>query len=567
MKHDFNLRSFQMIRLMSKKFIPLASTCVTFGAGYMLYTCLRPKEMRLYSQPVKPISMLSQHIKANDLRRLKSELSSDSKDLVNQRHEGGWNLLHMAVACENFDAAKFLLSVGADVNAQDSVPDFLKQTTDMERKAPKGHHSAVTKYYQVRDNEFSPLISPYADVDGFTPLHYAVIIGSEKLVTLLLEHGADPSLTDSHGHWPKDYYDPRAQDENILRLLEDGEKMYQERALKEEREQRRKFPLEKRLKQALVGQIGPIESVASAVRRKENGWADNDRPLVFLFLGSSGIGKTELAKQLANYIHKGDRDGFVRIDMSEYQQKHEVAKFIGAPPGYVGYGEGGQLTEKLKKKPNAVVLLDEVEKAHVDVLTIMLQVFDEGRLTDGQGNTVDCKDAIFVMTSNLAQQEIAQESSILRDEQGTDKTLSSSEDSMSRKFINETIYPILRRHFQRDEFLGRINEVLFFLPFTKPELAEIVEKELVKWQKRAQDTHKIKLTWTQDVVDKVTEGYNIQYGARSIIHEVEKKIVNQIAQSYEMEEVSEGGIIEFHVEDGKVKLVVKQAKQKSGFLW
>lgn len=170
-----------------------------------------------------------------------------------------------------------------------------------------------------------------------------------------------------------------------------------------------------------------------AIRRKENGWGDDEHPLVFLFLGSSGIGKTELAKQMAAYIHKEKSQAFIRLDMSEYQEKHEVisfmslinksddefsqvAKLIGAPPGYIGHDEGGQLTSRLKQCPNAVVLFDEVDKAHPDVLTVLLQLFDEGRLTDGHGKTIECKDAIFIMTSNLASDEIAQHGLKLRQE-------------------------------------------------------------------------------------------------------------------------------------------------------
>ncbi|KAI5645113.1 AAA domain (Cdc48 subfamily) domain-containing protein [Phthorimaea operculella] len=173
-------------------------------------------------------------------------------------------------------------------------------------------------------------------------------------------------------------------------------------------EERRRFPLEQRLKQFIVGQQAAIETVAAAVRRKENGWADEEHPLVFLFLGSSGIGKTELAKQLARYMHRDDPAAFIRLDMSEYQEKHEVAKLIGAPPGYVGHEEGGLLTRALARRSDAVVLFDEVDKAHPDVLTVLLQLFDEGRLTDGKGKLIECKNAIFVMTSNLAADEIAQ---------------------------------------------------------------------------------------------------------------------------------------------------------------
>ena len=175
-----------------------------------------------------------------------------------------------------------------------------------------------------------------------------------------------------------------------------------------------------------------------AIRRKENGWTDDKHPLVFLFLGSSGIGKTELAKQLASYIHKSDKNGFIRLDMSEYQEKHEVAKLIGAPPGYVGHEEGGQLTKMLKQCKNAVVLFDEVDKAHPDVLTVLLQLFDEGRLTDGKGKTIECTDAIFIMTSNLASEEIAQHALELRDE--TNKIMSFNKSSMCNFCIFQAIY-------------------------------------------------------------------------------------------------------------------------------
>ena len=144
-----------------------------------------------------------------------------------------------------------------------------------------------------------------------------------------------------------------------------------------------------RLKEKIVGQEGAISVVASSIRRKENGWIDDEHPLVFLFLGSSGIGKTELAKQVAKYLHKDQlKKAFIRLDMSEYQEKHEVAKLIGSPPGYIGHDDGGQLTKRLKEFPEAVVLFDEVDKAHPDVLTVLLQLFDEGRLTDGKGKTI-----------------------------------------------------------------------------------------------------------------------------------------------------------------------------------
>jgi ATP-dependent Clp protease ATP-binding subunit ClpB len=494
---------------------------------------------------------------------------------------GGWTLMHagmwliignnsvsfilrlyLSVACvnANLESVSRLIERGADVNAVENQPTF--------RSA-----SHLSYYQAIRENYLSEQIASNANTDGFTPLHYAVINGSEDVVKLLLEAGADPTIKSSLGFRPKDYFDAEVQSPSLLALLETGEQRLSEQRKSLEKELRRKYPLEKQLSEVIVGQKGPINNVGSAVRRKENGWHDEGRPLVFLFLGSSGIGKTELAKQLAKYIHKDDNSGFIRIDMSEFQSKHEVAKFIGSPPGYVGYDEGGQLTKRLAEKPNAVVLLDEVEKAHIDVLTIMLQVFDEGRLTDGKGTTIDCRDAIFIMTSNLAQTEIADEAEILRidveDKGGLDSSYGEEDKSLSRDFVDHKIYPILRSHFKRDEFLGRINEVLFFLPFNQLELEQIVELEMRKWAKKAREKHSMNLEWSHEVVTKLTEGYNIRYGARSIKYEVEKKVVNLIAKAHELDDIHEGSVIKLFLDsDGKVRLSYTKPEQKSKYsLW
>merc|ERR1719419_2002640 len=312
----------------------------------------------------------------------------------------------------------------------------------------------------------------------------------------------------------------------------------------EEQEQRKKFPLEQRLKEFIVGQEGPITTVASAIRRKENGWIDEEHPLVFLFLGSSGIGKTELAKQVSKYLHKDNKKSFIRIDMSEYQEKHEVAKLIGSPPGYVGHDDGGQLTKKLKDCPDSVVLFDEVDKAHPDVLTVLLQLFDEGRLTDGKGKTIECKNAIFVMTSNLASTEIADHALQLRreaDDIAQERAAGLSNDDkedilaksdkikISRHFKEKVVQPILKFHFGRDEFLGRINEIVYFLPFSRAELTQLVAREMQFWADKAKQKHDIDLIWDKQVENFLADGYNVYYGARSIKHEVERRVVTQLA--------------------------------------
>ena len=356
-------------------------------------------------------------------------------------------------------------------------------------------------------------------------MHYAALSDSTGILNALLEAGADPLKANDYGHTPMDY----ARDPNTKKLLKKFAEKYEVTKKKLEMEERRKFPLEQRLKEFIVGQEGPISTVASAIRRKENGWIDEEHPLVFLFLGSSGIGKTELAKQVSKYLHKDNKESFIRIDMSEYQEKHEVAKLIGSPPGYVGHDDGGQLTKKLNEFPDAVVLFDEVDKAHPDVLTVLLQLFDEGRLTDGKGKTIECKNAIFIMTSNLASTEIAEHALQLRREAediAKEKYAGHIEDkdigekiTISRHFKDRIIQPILKYHFGRDEFLGRINEIIYFLPFSKSELIHLVEKELQFWAARAKLKHSIDLSWDKSVLSLLADGYNVYYGARSIKHE------------------------------------------------
>ncbi|XP_067138665.1 mitochondrial disaggregase-like [Centruroides vittatus] len=305
--------------------------------------------------------------------------------------------------------------------------------------------------------------------------------------------------------------------------------------------------------------LGARSILISPIRRKENGWYDEEHPLVFLFLGSSGIGKTELAKQIAKYSHKGKQENFIRLDMSEYQEKHEVAKLIGSPPGYIGHDEGGQLTKKLKKCPDAVVLFDEVDKAHPDVLTVLLQLFDEGRLTDGKGNTIECKNALFIMTSNLASNEIANYAIQLREEAEriTRERYSGKLDdiemteriTISKQFKEKVVQPILKKHFRRDEFLGRINEMVYFLPFSRSELLKLVSKELEFWAKKAKEKHNIELSWEKRVLEVLADGYDIHYGARSIKHEVERRVVNQLAEAHEKQMIKPGCSVHIIVEE------------------
>uniref|UniRef100_A0A8C5MBR5 Mitochondrial disaggregase n=1 Tax=Leptobrachium leishanense TaxID=445787 RepID=A0A8C5MBR5_9ANUR len=471
----------------------------------------------------------------------------------NARHKLGWTALMVAAVNRKHSIVKSLLRAGTDPNLGDQFSSVYQTAKE------KNIHSLDVLV--TREDEFSNRLNNHASFLGCTALHYAVLADDHGTVKLLLEGGANPTQKNEMGHSPLDY----AREGEVKRLLSTWKSKFQEEQRRRELEERRRFPLELRLREHIVGQEMAISTVAAAIRRKENGWYDEEHPLVFLFLGSSGIGKTELAKQTARYLHKDLKKGFIRMDMSEFQEKHEVAKFIGSPPGYVGHEEGGQLTKKLKQCPNAVVLFDEVDKAHPDVLTVMLQLFDEGRLTDGKGKTIECKDAIFIMTCNAGSDEIARHALQLREEaqemsrkklaENLDDIQACEKITISKQFKENVIRPILKAHFRRDEFLGRINEIVYFLPFSRSELFQLVTKELNTWAKKAKQRHDITLLWDREVMDVLADGYNVHYGARSIKHEVERRVVNQLAAAYEQDLLPHGCTIRITVDDSDKSLL------------
>jgi ATP-dependent Clp protease ATP-binding subunit ClpC len=273
-----------------------------------------------------------------------------------------------------------------------------------------------------------------------------------------------------------------------------------------ETEKSRLLKMEECLHRRVVGQDEAIRAVSDAVRRGRAGLKDPNRPLgSFLFLGPTGVGKTELAKVLAEFLFDSE-DALVRLDMSEYMERHTVSRLIGAPPGYVGYEEGGQLTEAVRRRPYRVVLLDEIEKAHPDVFNTLLQVLDDGRLTDGQGRTVDFKNTVVIMTSNLGTELIG-----------------------SRAVSRDELLPLLRRHF-RPEFLNRIDEVVVFKPLTRDEVKKIVELQLGYLKHRLAEQG-ISLEVSEPVEELLSqEGYDPAYGARPLKRIIQRRLENPLSQ-------------------------------------
>ncbi len=287
--------------------------------------------------------------------------------------------------------------------------------------------------------------------------------------------------------------------------------------------------MEEHIGERLIGQEKAVQSVADAVRRSRAGIADPNRPSgSFLFLGPTGVGKTELAKSLAEFLFDDER-AMVRIDMSEYAEKHSVARLVGAPPGYVGYEEGGQLTEAVRRRPYAVILLDEVEKAHPEVFDILLQVLDDGRLTDGQGRTVDFRNTILILTSNLGSQYLS------------DSELDDSEKDAA-------VWKLVREHF-KPEFLNRLDDVIMFQPLTIEQIGKIVDLQLEQLVRRLQ-SRQLHLHISEAAKDLLTvEGYDPAFGARPLRRLIQREIGDQLAKQILAGKIKDGDTVRVDIAD------------------
>ena len=324
----------------------------------------------------------------------------------------------------------------------------------------------------------------------------------------------------------------RVTDEEIAEVLSKATGIPVSKMMEGEKE--KLLRMEEELHKRVIGQEEAVDAVANAIRRSRAGLSDPNRPIgSFLFLGPTGVGKTELCKTLAKFLFDSE-DAMVRIDMSEFMEKHSVSRLVGAPPGYVGYEEGGYLTEAVRRRPYSVILLDEVEKAHADVFNILLQVLDDGRLTDGQGRTVDFRNTVVIMTSNL----------------GSDLIQGSKDESYSE--MKALVMSVVSQHF-RPEFINRIDETVVFHPLGKENIRAIASIQLERLAKRM-ETRGYELVFTDALLDFIAEvGYDPIYGARPLKRAIQQEIENSLAQQILSGQLLPGKVVTVDYVDGKVQ--------------
>ncbi|MBW6515542.1 MAG: ATP-dependent chaperone ClpB [Candidatus Cloacimonetes bacterium] len=303
-------------------------------------------------------------------------------------------------------------------------------------------------------------------------------------------------------------------------------------------EMQKLITMEEVIAKRVVGQREALEAVANAIRRSRSGLADSEKPIgSFLFLGPTGVGKTELAKSLAAFLFDTEK-ALIRIDMSEFMERHSVARLIGAPPGYVGYEEGGYLTEAVRRRPYSVILFDEIEKAHSDVFSVLLQILDDGRLTDGKGRTVDFKNTVIILTSNIGSQMIYEQS----DE---------DEESLHNKLME-----VLQQYF-KPEFLNRLDDIIVFHRLSKEQIRDIVKIQISYLQSRLLDK-KISFTLTDRALDKLAEdGYDPQFGARPLKRVIQRELENKFALEILENRIAENSDVEVDFRDGNFQFLIK----------
>jgi ATP-dependent Clp protease ATP-binding subunit ClpB len=309
--------------------------------------------------------------------------------------------------------------------------------------------------------------------------------------------------------------------------------------------------LEDELGKRVVGQEEAIVALSDAVRRSRSGLADDKKPIgSFIFLGTTGVGKTELAKALSDYLFN-DEHAMTRIDMSEYQERHSVSRLVGAPPGYVGYDEGGQLTEAVRRKPYSVVLLDEIEKAHPDVFNVLLQVLDDGRLTDNKGRMVNFKNTIIIMTSNTGSHIIQENYERMR----------AGEELATFEGTKYEVMDLLRKQL-RPEFLNRVDEIIMFTPLTRSQIKDIVKLQLARLSERLQHAG-VRMAASEEAMAYLADsGYDPQFGARPVKRVIQKEVLNELSKALLRNTIDKTNQVVLDVFDGKIVFRKQLEKEK-----
>ncbi len=422
--------------------------------------------------------------------------------------------------------------------AKAKVDDISKQISELEGKINtmkcqwEKEKASITGEAAIKD-EIDKVKKQIEEAERNTDLQTAAELKYGKLLELEKQLRECQNRDKSENHLLKEEID----DEDIANVVSKWTGIPVNKLV--ESEKQKLVSMEDILHKRLIGQDEAVETVSDAIRRARSGLKDPKRPIgTFLFLGPTGVGKTELAKSLAEFMFN-DEDALIRIDMSEYMEKHNVARLVGAPPGYVGYEEGGQLTEAVRRKPYSVVLFDEIEKAHPDVFNIMLQIFDDGRLTDSKGRTVDFKNTLIIMTSNIGSDIILED---------TLNNLGSQKDFDATK---EKVLTVLRSRF-KPEFLNRIDETIFFKALTLQDLSQIVDIQMDYLRKLLKE-QEIELEITPDAKELLaTRGFNPVYGARPLKRVIRQMVENPLSKMILSQNFLRGDKIKIDVKDDEI---------------
>lgn len=423
-------------------------------------------------------------------------------------------------------------------SAEAKVEDISKQISELEGKINtmkcqwEKEKASITGEAAIKD-EIDKVKKQIEEAERNTDLQTAAELKYGKLLELEKQLRECQNRDKSENHLLKEEID----DEDIANVVSKWTGIPVNKLV--ESEKQKLVSMEDILHKRLIGQDEAVETVSDAIRRARSGLKDPKRPIgTFLFLGPTGVGKTELAKSLAEFMFN-DEDALIRIDMSEYMEKHNVARLVGAPPGYVGYEEGGQLTEAVRRKPYSVVLFDEIEKAHPDVFNIMLQIFDDGRLTDSKGRTVDFKNTLIIMTSNIGSDIILED---------TLNNLGSQKDFDATK---EKVLTVLRSRF-KPEFLNRIDETIFFKALTLQDLSQIVDIQMDYLRKLLKE-QEIELEITPEAKELLaTRGFNPVYGARPLKRVIRQMVENPLSKMILSQNFLRGDKIKIDVKDDEI---------------